>query len=153
MGLFFGHRLASVLKNIKRRFRRFIRVASKGVCTDVAAIDEQPRDCKHLRLKPEQRAVLACSLCRDRARRRQAFGPAGDYRSADRHASVAAIRLEGCRKAIGLKRQVGELPQRHAQDIRVRQRISRYGVAVAGHSAGAADSNQQRNRRIMENLV
>lgn len=46
MGLFFGHRLASVLKNIKRRFRRFIRVASKGVCTDVAAIDERPRKSK-----------------------------------------------------------------------------------------------------------
>lgn len=46
MELFSGCLLLPVPKNIKRRFRRSIRVASKGVCTDVAAIDEQMRECK-----------------------------------------------------------------------------------------------------------
>lgn len=46
MGLLSGRRLAPVPKNIKRRFRRLIRVASKGVCTDGRAIAEQPAECK-----------------------------------------------------------------------------------------------------------
>lgn len=46
MGLLPGGRLALVPKSIKRRCRRLIRVASKGVCTDVAAITEHPRKCK-----------------------------------------------------------------------------------------------------------
>lgn len=46
MGLLPGGRLALGPKSIKRRCRRLIRVASKGVCTDVAAITEHPRKCK-----------------------------------------------------------------------------------------------------------